>query len=150
MELFAVMAKIIGLDVGDARVGIALGDDTVRTASPFKTVSRGNGAAEREILELIQSQAAQKLVVGLPLSEDGAANAQCEKVKAFCRRIERRSSVKIHYVDEYLSSVEAEEKLKDSRPRLKKTQKIRSKYEKGLIDAVAASIILQSFLDSAD
>ena len=133
------MSRIIALDVGDKRVGVALSDEGLTLSSPLQTFERANGNAEKEILNLIKSHNIQTVVVGIPLSDNGEENAQCEKVKTFSRRLEKRAKINMVYLDEYGSSVEAERRLKLARGRV---------IEKSLIDAASAAIILQEYLHS--
>lgn len=134
------MGLILGIDVGTKRVGIAITDPDGRYALPHKTVLRAQGAAEAEILKLIASHRVHIVVVGLPLGRDGSKNDQCLKVQNFCRRLKKRVNVEIVYVDEHLSSEEAKEKLRSTGRRSVASEEI---------DAVAASIILQCYLDAA-
>ena len=132
------MAVIIGLDVGTKRVGIAISDPQCRYALPQKTVLRARGAAEAEILKLIAAHGVLLIVAGLPLGRDGSRNDQCLKVENFCRRLKKRANVEIAYVDEHLSSEDAKDKLRSAGRRQIAPEEI---------DAVAASIILQGYLD---
>ncbi|MBX7144272.1 MAG: Holliday junction resolvase RuvX [Oligoflexia bacterium] len=134
------MGVYLGLDVGDKRVGVALCDELEILASPFDTFDRAQGRAEQEILRLIAERRVVGLVVGIPLSEDGSSNEQCLKVENFCRRLKRRLNLDIFFVDEYASSLEAEAKLARS-------SKQKGTRAKAAIDAAAAAIILQEFLN---
>ena len=131
----------IGLDVGDKRVGVALSDLSGILASPFATFDRAQGRAEKAILSLYCEKSAKCLVVGLPLSEDGAKNQQCLKVENFCRRLSKRMDLKIYYIDEYASTIEAEDKLSN-----RGSKRGRGGVRPDL-DAASAAVILQAFLD---
>ena len=96
---------------------------------------------EKEILELLRQHQIETVVVGLPLDEQGQKTSQCLKIENFCSRLEQRASIRIVFVDEYCSSVEAEHRLSEAG----KKRKLRSK--KDMIDAGAAAIILQNHLD---
>jgi putative Holliday junction resolvase len=133
------MGGILGLDVGTKKVGIAFSDPHNRYAIPHKTVIRAGGKAENEILKLIAARSVDLVVAGLPLGRGGERNDQCLKVENFCRRLQKRAQFDIAFVDEHLSSEEAKDKLGS----IGKRARLR-----GDIDAVAASIILQSYLDS--
>jgi putative Holliday junction resolvase len=136
-----IMSVVIGLDVGDKRVGVAISDSSQLLASPHSILDRAQNRAEKAILELIETHHCQELVVGLPLGADNSENEQCQKVKNFCRRLQKRVSIELYYIDEFGSSMEAEERLRDNRrPR-------RHNGKKEEIDAAAAAIILQAFLD---
>ena len=135
------MAKLIGLDVGTKRVGVALSDESGKFASAYASFARPQSEAEQQLLSLIESEQVTQLVVGLPLSASGERTDQCEDVERFARRISRRTAVEVIYVDEHLSSEEAKQRLgiaEQPSPELRK---------KGVIDAEAASILLQSYLD---
>ena len=127
------MSVILALDVGDKRVGTALTDPNGRAARVHQTFNRARGQAEREILKLLAAEKVSKLVVGLPLSGSSQKTAQALKVENFCKRLTRRSKIEVIYVDEYLSSFEAEARL-GRRP------------HKKLIDSQSALIILERYL----
>jgi putative Holliday junction resolvase len=136
------MGIIIGLDVGSKRVGVALSDSTELIASPHDTLDRAQNRAEQGIIQLVATSKASALVVGLPLNDDNSESEQCQNVKNFCRRLLKRVNIELYYVDEFGSSMEAEAKLRSV-----KSRKL-SKGNKGAVDAAAAAIILQEFLDS--
>ena len=102
---------LLGLDVGDKRVGVALGWRSPSFARPAGMFLRNQGQAEDEILKLIEIRGISEVVVGLPLSDDGSENEQCERVRNFCRRLERRTSAKLHFIDEYGTSQESLDRL---------------------------------------
>ncbi len=132
------MAKILGLDIGDLRIGTALADSTTKIALPHESFLTTKGEAERRIIELIQSENIKLVIVGIPLSDSNAENAQSEKVRNFCRRLQKRVQVELKYVDEYGSSVEAEERLSASGRK-------KARADKGVIDALSAAIILERY-----
>ena len=123
--------KFLALDVGDARIGVAVGSLLPSHAEPLATLKRAGGYAEQEILKLISERLIDTLIVGLPIAEDGSFNLQCSKIEKFCRRLQRRVSINIEFVDEYASSAEAEE----------------YKSCQHGSDAVAAALILRRYLD---
>lgn len=137
------MTYLLGLDVGQARVGTALCDESVLRAFPYKTFKKANYYAEKEIIKLIEEKQISAIVAGLPLDQKGQRTENCKKIENFCERLLRRTNCQIFYVDEYSTSHEAMEKLNLD---CKKTQ-MRARKE-GQIDAMAASIILQDYLDS--
>lgn len=119
---------IVALDIGSKRVGVALSPSDVAIPVPIGVWERSS--AEKNLLELITERGVNIVVVGLPLSIDGKETAQSEKVRNFCKRIEKRASgVKIAFVDEYLTSEEAKNSGGDVRH----------------IDALAALEILKSY-----
>ena len=130
--------SILSLDVGDVRVGLAIMDEALRLPLPLGVVNRAQGEAERHILALCLERKVTKIVIGLPLSESGSENDQCLKVRNFARRLAQRTQVELQFIDEYYSSEEASERLREqgvSRP------------EVGRVDALAATIILERYLD---
>jgi len=133
--------RAIGLDIGERRIGVALSDPTGLLASPLATIDRSNLKADIDrIVALIPRYAVERIVIGLPKSLSGAIGSQAEKVRAFAEKLGQRAGIPIAYWDERLTSVAAEAVLHQ--------QSRRPSREKGIIDAVAASIILQGYLDS--
>ena len=128
---------IIALDIGTVRVGCASADDSVRIPFPVAVWPRAKYHAEREILKLIEERRAELLVVGMPLGARGERTAICDSVESFVRRLAKRVSIRIEYVDESFSSVEASARLRESG----------SKAEE--IDAHAACLILERYFEQA-
>lgn len=139
------MVDILALDVGDKRVGVALGTFKPRSSAPFAIYPRAQGKAEEKIIELLVSKNISQLIAGLPLSEDGAVNEQCTKIERFCLRILRRCNVKIIFVDEYATSLEANERINTF-----KKHSLVQKKKKQELDAVSASIILENYLEHGE
>ena len=130
--------KIIGLDVGEKRIGVAKADTDTRIAVPVGFVNV-DGLEWQEIAEVAKLNNTNYFVVGLPRSNEGNETQQSLYVRNFAKiLLEKIPGAKLRFQDESLTSVVAEERLK-SRGK---------KYEKGDIDAEAASIILQDFLES--
>lgn len=126
---------LIGLDVGEKRIGVAVADTGIRIAVPFATVEV-NGSEIESIATIVLREGAEQIVVGYPRNQQGEATAQTHYVEKFAERLEYLER-KIVFQDESLTSVMAEQRLKEhNRP-----------YEKGDIDAMAASIILQDHLE---
>ena len=130
--------RIISLDVGEKRIGVARADSTVRIAIPVTTIEV-NGNEYDEIARLMKLYGTNFVVLGLPRSNEGNETAQSLYVRNFSRTLsEKIPDIKVRFQDESLTSVEAEKRLKAR----KKT------YEKGEIDAEAAAIILQDFIET--
>lgn len=129
---------ILALDVGTVRVGTALSSGIL--AQPHQTFERAQGVAEKEILSLIAERQIEILVVGLPLGDNGERTRQCDDVERFVRRLTRRAKVSIVFVDEYASSATAAERLRES-------GRGRKSVASGTLDAGAAAVILQDYLD---
>jgi putative holliday junction resolvase len=137
------MQKIsaLGLDVGKKRIGVAGCDGTGLIATGLTTIERTSFINDVERLKnLVKEREAQVLVVGLPYSMDGTIGFQARQVQKFAQRIAKALQLPIEYVDERLTSIEAEQRLKE--------QKRFSFRNKGQVDRLAATIILQQWLDS--
>ncbi len=136
--------RIIALDVGERRIGVALSDPTATLATPLTTIERSSEDVEStldEIIRLVRDNEASEIVVGIPVLLSGREGSQARATRDFVKQLARRTSVPIRRMDERLSSVQAERMLRDSG--------VRPSRDKGKIDAAAAAIILQSYLDSA-
>lgn len=132
------MAKtinLIGLDVGTVRIGVAVGDSGVCLAVPHDTIEVDGNEIER-IAEIVVRQDAKVIVVGLPRNQQGNLTAQSEYAKEFAKKLEYMDT-EVIFQDESLTSVIAEERLKS----------YKKPYTKGDIDAEAASIILQDYIE---
>lgn len=127
--------SFLALDVGEKRIGVALGDDGVRLAFPYETIEVDGNEVVR-IAELAISEHADTIVVGYPRNQSGEATAQTAYVEAFVSRLEDFDAP-IVFQDESLTSVLAEQRL----------QSYKKPYTKGDIDALAAAIILQDYLE---
>jgi putative Holliday junction resolvase len=133
--------RILGLDVGERRIGVAVADEGVRVALPVAVVERGKPPADLDaIARLVQEQGAEAVVIGLPISLNGSLGRQAQAVKAFGQELAARLALPIEYWDERLSTVEAERRLASAGRRGPKAKARR--------DAAAAAIVLQSYLDS--
>lgn len=133
--------KSMGIDFGMARIGIALSDDTKFLASPFETYKRKNEQDDlQHIINIIQEKKVDELVCGLPYNMQGEEQEIAQQTREFMTKLLNKYSINIVFVDERLSSLMAEEMLKETERDWKK--------RKEKLDAVAASIILQDYLDS--
>ena len=134
--------RILALDVGDSRIGVALSDPLEMLASPLTIIKRSNEASDiQNIVNLVNENKAGRLIVGLPLALSGEAGMQAQKVKTFTDRLESAISVPLELVDERFSTVTAREYMRE-------TGKKKDRFKKK-DDAVAAAVILQSYLDEA-
>jgi putative Holliday junction resolvase len=139
--------RFVGLDVGERRIGVAISDLTGMLARPVGVVKVSGLLADAltraadEIARLAaEEDGVAAIVVGLPRRLDGTANEMTPKVQAFASKLGQRTALPVHLQDERLSSVEAESRL----ARTEKNWRAR----KARVDAAAAAIILQDFLDS--
>lgn len=136
------MKKIsaLGLDIGSKRVGVAGCDGIGLIATGLTTVARTSFAHDVEqFKQLVAQREADILVVGLPYSMNGLIGTQAKQVQKYAQRLAIALELPLEYIDERLTSVEAEEHLK--------SQKRFSTRDKGAIDRQAATIILQQWLD---
>ena len=130
----AAKKSILALDVGDRRVGVALADSQIKIAVPYGYLERSDKIIQ-QITELMLDHDINILVVGYPRNQSGEATKQTESVEQFAKELaEVEIDADLVFQDESLSSVEAERRL----GRVK---------DKGEIDAEAASIILQDYLE---
>ena len=133
--------RVMGLDVGDRRIGVALSDSLGLTAQPLTVLERRHAAADTAAVQaLIEAHGVETVVVGLPLTMAGAHGVQADKVTAFAGQLRRGLSVPVQFVDERLTTVQGERALREAG--------IRGRRRKQVIDRVAAQLILQQFLDS--
>jgi len=140
MRWWAATMVILALDVGQARIGVATCDDAELLASPHSVVRRTSTAAAVDaITRIIAEATAEMVVVGLPISFDGKLHGQAQSVQAFGEKLRVRINLPLEYADETLSTWRAEEMLRESGVR---PERIRER-----IDAAAAAVILQDFLD---
>ena len=132
--------RILGLDIGDKRIGVALGDPTGILASPLTIIDRitDDGAID-EILRITTEREVARIIVGLPRSMDGGIGHQAEKVQSFTEALQQRTTVPVEYRDERLTTVTA--------IRLKQEASTRKLNRKTRYDAMAAAIILQEYLN---
>src|SRR5258705_360699 len=104
---------IVALDVGQARIGVAVSDELELPATPHSTIRRtSNAAAIAAIVRVVDASGAQQVVVGLPVSFDNKLHTQAHSVQAFADKLRERLSVPLIYADETLSTVRAEEQLR--------------------------------------
>lgn len=130
----------LGLDIGTKRIGVAGCDGTGLIATGLMTIERGSFRQDLEKLQAIVAQReVQVLVVGLPYTLDGKLGFQAQKIQKYAQRASVALQLPLEYVDERLTSVEAQQ--------LMKAQNIVPSRHKALIDRKAAAIILQQWLD---
>ncbi|QHI67976.1 Holliday junction resolvase RuvX [Tichowtungia aerotolerans] len=133
------MGRILGIDHGDVRIGIAMSDETAFLASPLTTVLNGKAAAD-EIAALVQEHNVETIVIGLPLNMDGSAGPATEKVRRFSKKLASKTDVPIVESDERLTTVTAHYNLREAG--------LDGKKRKGVVDMAAAQVILQDWLDA--
>ncbi|MDV3425686.1 MAG: Holliday junction resolvase RuvX [Bacillota bacterium] len=133
--------RILGLDVGDKTIGIAVSDPLMFTAQGITTIKRINIGKDIEALKKIcEEYSVDEFLVGLPKNMNGTLGPQSEKVMEFCKVLEKKFKKKITLWDERLTTVAAEKAMLEADLSRKKRKKI--------IDKIAATYILQGYLDS--
>ena len=134
------MLRLLALDVGDVRIGVALSDETGTLASGLVTLrSAGPRKDAQAVAALVREHAVGQVVVGLPLRLDGTLGSRGEQVLAFVERLRRVLGVPVVTRDERLTSVAAGERLAEAG--------VRRRDRKVLLDQAAAALILQEHLD---
>ncbi len=135
--------RILGLDFGSKTVGVAVSDGLLLTAQGIETIERKDESKLRKtcarIEELIAEYEVTEIVLGLPKNMNNTEGERVEKTKAFGEMLERRTGLPVHYWDERLTTVAAEQILMESG--------VRRENRKAVIDKVAAGLILQGYLD---
>ncbi len=133
--------RIMCLDYGDVRIGIALSDLLQTIASPYETYTRKNLQADLDYFKkLATEKEVERIVIGLPYNMDGTSGERILVTKEFGVKLSEHLGLPVEYVDERLSSVEAEDILAEAG--------VKAINRKGLIDKIAAGIILESYLNS--
>lgn len=128
-------SSVVALDVGEKRIGVAIANVQALLPHPFTTLQRGEQTIH-DVIALLQENRAVAVVLGLPRGMDGQETAQTRAVEAFGHDLEEHVSVPLYWQDEAVTSITAEAELKNrGKP-----------YEKGDIDALAATYILEDFL----
>ena len=134
------MSRLLGIDHGTRRIGLAVGDRETGIAFARPALSRRReGAAFDAIADLARREGIQVAVIGLPLNMDGSEGRQAAAARAFGERLAARIGLAVVYVDERLSSWEAGERLAEAGRRPTR--------HSGELDSAAARIILQQYLD---
>jgi len=143
--------RILALDYGRARIGLAIGNTEAGLAQPLGTLDRINRNEDmRRLRELVREHGVQKIVVGLPLRLDGTRGDMAEEASRFGQRVHKQMGVPVEMVDERLTSWEAERLLEEQQGRTihAASSKQRKKENPKLgVDAMAAALILKEYLD---
>jgi len=132
--------RIVCLDIGDVRIGVAVSDPTGTIASPVEVIRRiGWGPDTQKIKTVCGQYSTNRILSGLPLNMDGTEGFQARKVREFCAQLEK-AGLQVTFQDERLSTVSAEEVLIEGG--------VSRGGRKQVVDKVAASVILQQWLDA--
>ena len=134
--------RIIGLDLGSKRIGVALSNSDLTVATPYEVIYRTGKIEQdhRAILKIVDDWEIKRIIVGLPLSLDGTLGPSAKSINAEIEELKGKTDVSIETFDERFTTVTAEQLLIE--------QNVRRKRRKSLVDMVAASIILQGWIDS--
>ena len=134
--------RLMGLDVGDKTIGVALSDPMGWTAQGLEVIRRKNDIQEdfQRLLEIIREYGVESILVGLPKNMNGTIGPQGEKVQAFVEQLKKEINLPVKTWDERLSTVAAEKVLLQADVSRSKRKKV--------IDKMAAAVILQGYLDS--
>ena len=132
--------KVIGIDYGEARVGVSFSDDLAMFAHPFETIHVKKIDPIKRIIEIAEEKKIQAVVIGMPRNLDGSYGSAAKKVESFLKTIKTvLPEVQVFEQDERFTTTVAQKKLQDTGHTVKSSRQI--------IDEVAAVEILQSFLD---
>ena len=134
------MKKALGIDLGDARIGVAASDDLGMLAHPVETIPATQGDPVLRILEIATNRGATAIVIGMPRNMDGTYGPAATKAKEFIEKIRVRTTLQIIPWDERLTTVAAQRCLQESGRN--------TRSQKTIIDQVAAQMILQGWLDA--
>ncbi len=132
--------SVLGLDIGNKRIGVAGCDGTGLIATGVTTLKRGS--FQQDVVQfqaLVESRQVQRLVVGLPYSMNGTVGSQAQRVQKYAKRLAKALDLPLEYVDERLTSFQAEQMMV--------AQNVSPSRNKALIDRKAAALILQRWLD---
>jgi putative Holliday junction resolvase len=129
------MARILALDIGEQRIGLAVSDELKIIASPYKTIGRKK--AIFELKQIVEKEKMEKIIIGLPYLGSGQLGSQAKDIQEFANSLRAEVNVPIEFENEILTSVEAKNRLKE------RGSKVLDKKE---IDKMAATIILESYL----
>ncbi len=133
------MGRLLGLDVGDKRVGVAICDETQALARPVLTLNRASKKEDFARLDaLCREHAIERVIVGLPKTLRGEEGPQAQRVRRYAAELQAALNLPIEFWDERFSTVEARDMM------MAVGRKLSSKGE---IDAIAATVILQEYLD---
>jgi putative Holliday junction resolvase len=141
MSGFAIVKRVLGVDFGQARIGVAVSDELGMLAHPLETIPAARlEAAVKRIAELAREKDVSQVVIGLPRHMNGDIGTAAADVKAFAEKLQPLLNCPIVMWDERLSTTAAHRALRDAGQKTRRTR--------GVIDQVAAQMILQGYLDS--
>ncbi|MGM0574531.1 MAG: Holliday junction resolvase RuvX [Myxococcota bacterium] len=137
--------RTLGIDFGEARIGLAMSDEACRIAMPWGVLEdKDKGAQIRRVADLVAEEGVERVVVGIPYELDGAVGPMAEMAEKYAAKLESVVDVPVLRYDERFTSAAAEEALKEM-PRKKKRR-----MNKGDVDRLAATFLLRWFLESPE
>jgi putative Holliday junction resolvase len=135
------MGRMLALDIGDKRIGVAVSDETGTLARPLMAITRTSQRQDFErIARLVAEQSAERVVAGYPRSLSGGEGPQAQRVRRYVEALAATLPVPVELWDERYTTVEASERLRNSGRR--------RSHDRGQLDAAAAAILLQDYVDS--
>ncbi|MBW7888319.1 MAG: Holliday junction resolvase RuvX [Bacteroidetes bacterium] len=137
------IGRVLAIDYGSVRIGLALSDPLQIIASGLTTIANSERSI-REIVEIISLYEVTKILIGLPLTLKGEHGGKAEEVREFSEKLQQQVTVPILHYDERFTSVMAQQTIREMG-----TSKKKRHNNKGKVDEIAATILLQNFLDSA-
>lgn len=133
--------RTLGIDYGERRVGLALSDPMGMMASPFRVIVReSDKQVVEETLRVIQEEDVTRVVLGHPIQLNGQVGRRAERVQKFAKLLEQSTNIPVVLFDERLTTVSAERVLLEA--------DVRRKKRKQVVDSLAATIMLQNYLDA--
>jgi putative holliday junction resolvase len=139
---FAIVKRVLGVDYGRARIGLAISDELGMLAHPLETIPAKNlESAAKRVAEIAREKEVERVVLGMPKHMNGAVGTAAEEVQAFANKLRPLLRCELLMWDERLTTTAAHRALRDSGRKTKQTRAI--------IDQVAAQMILQGYLDRA-
>ena len=138
MSELQLRRRILGIDLGQARIGVAVSDELGLLAHPVETIPANNNAAQR-IAELVREKNAERVVVGLPRHMNGSVGESAIDALAFAKKLQAMLPCEVVTWDERLTTTAANRALRDSGRRTRDSRHV--------VDQVAAQMILQGYLD---
>lgn len=139
MSEYAIRRRILGLDLGRARIGVAVSDELGMLAHPVETIP-ARGDAIRRVAEIVQEKNAERVVIGLPRHMNGSVGLGAAEALAFAEKLRACVACEVVTWDERMTTMAANRALRDSGQK--------SRNSRGVVDQVAAQMILQGYLDS--
>ncbi len=141
VDCWLAMKRVIGIDLGSRRIGVAISDGLGLTAQPHSTIARHGGSRDIEAIAAeIEAAGAERVVLGLPLNPEGEEGPAALQARAFAEKLHAALAVPVDLVDESFSTVEAEVPLLAA--------DVSRARRKQVVDKLAAAVILQRWLDS--